>query len=249
MSEHEELESSVAAWILGALDGDDADAIRLHIEGCASCHEVASRMRRTAGAIPLEVEEVAPPARLRERILVAATASREPSTAPVVARAKVVARPQRPAPVSSLRQGRGLSFALASAVMLALLVGLVAGDLLGRSTAPSTSSQVARFSLSGHGSLAGASAMVIELKNDGVVLVDFNGLPPLEAGKVYEVWLITPSGRPDAVAVFVPDSNGSKVVLVNKSLAGYAQMAITAEKAPDGSAAPTQQPQLYGSLA
>ncbi len=136
--------------------------------------------------------------------------------------------------------------ALAAAVLLALVVGLVAGDLVGRSRVPP--SQVARYTLTGHGNLAGARATVINLKEDGVALVDFNGLPQLEAGKVYELWLISAAGHPDPALVFVPDSNGSKFVLVNRSLAGYTQMAITVERAPEGAPAPTQQPQLYGSL-
>ena len=137
--------------------------------------------------------------------------------------------------------------ALAAAFLLALVVGLIAGDLVGRNTV--TQSQVARYTLTGHGDLAGAGATVINLKDDGVALVDFSGLPQLEAGKVYELWLITAAGHPDAALVFVPDSNGSKFVLVNRSLAGYTQMAITVEQGPDGAPAPTQQPQLYGSLA
>lgn len=63
------------------------------------------------------------------------------------------------------------------------------------------------------------------------------------------MWLITPGGRADPAAVFVPDSNGSKVVLVNHALQGYTLMAITDEAVPDGSQAPTQSPQLYGSVA
>jgi hypothetical protein len=63
------------------------------------------------------------------------------------------------------------------------------------------------------------------------------------------VWLIRSGGSPEPAAVFVPDSNGSKVVLVNRSLAGYSVMAVTNEPGPDGSPAPTQQPQLYGSVA
>jgi hypothetical protein len=39
------------------------------------------------------------------------------------------------------------------------------------------------------------------------------------------------------------------VVLVNQSLQGYAVMAVTDEPGPDGSQQPTQQPQLYGSIA
>jgi hypothetical protein len=46
----------------------------------------------------------------------------------------------------------------------------------------------------------------------------------------------------------LPDSNGAKTVLVNHSLAGYSVMAVTNEPGPDGSQAPTQQPQLYGNV-
>ena len=62
------------------------------------------------------------------------------------------------------------------------------------------------------------------------------------------MWLIKPGGSPEAAAVFVPDSNGSKVVLVNRALTGYSVMAVTNEAGPDGAPAPTQQPQLYGNL-
>lgn len=247
MSEHEDLEMSVPAWVLGALDADEADAVRLHVEGCAACRETAGRLRRVVSALPLEVDEVTPPPRLRERVLAAAAASRQPTVVPL--RTKVrVSRRSRP-PVAVIRFGRMPSVVLAAALVLALLVGLVAGDIIGRYTAPTPASQVARFSLAGHADLAGATASVIELKNDGLTLVDFNGLPPLETGRVYELWLITPGGRPDAAAVFVPDSNGGKVVLVNRSLSGYSLMAVTNEKGPDGATAPTQQPQLYGNIA
>ena len=141
------------------------------------------------------------------------------------------------------------AYAAAAAVLVALLVGLVAGDLVRGRSAPPPVNQVARFTLLGHQDLAGARATVIDLKSDGVALVDFSGLPPLQAGRVYEVWLITPGGRADDAAVFVPDTNGGKVVLVNQSLDGYTEMAITNEPAPDGSKSPTQQPQLYGKLA
>ncbi len=248
MSEHEELESSVAAWVLGALDADEADEVRIHAEGCASCRAMEARLRRAVAAMPLELEEIAPPSRLRERVLAAAASSRGESTTIPGPRARVLDRP-RSEPQGRFRTGRVPAFAFAATVLLALLVGLVAGDLVGRSTAPPGASQVARFSLVGHGDLAGASATVIALKNDELALVDFNGLPPLAAGKIYEVWLITSDGRPEGAGVFVPDSNGSKVVLVSHSLGGYSQMAITTEEGPAGTAAPTQQPQLYGNLA
>src|SRR5258707_13691694 len=71
MSDHEELESNLAAWVMGALEREEADAVQAHVEGCASCRETVARLQRAVGALPLAVEEVAPPARLRERVLVA----------------------------------------------------------------------------------------------------------------------------------------------------------------------------------
>jgi anti-sigma-K factor RskA len=247
MSEHEELESSVAAWVLGALDADEAESVRVHVEGCPGCREATIRLRRVIAALPLEVEEVTPPARLRERVLSAASTSRSAPAAPTAARATVRPRLVR-RPLLVRVTGRVPAYAVAAAAVVALAVGVVAGDLLPRS-APVVSSPVARFSLAGHQAMAGAGATVIDLKNDGIVLVDFRALPPLQAGKVYEVWLVTPSNRADPAAVFVPDSNGGKVVLVNRSLSGYSVMAVTAEVGPNGTEAPTQPPQLYGSIA
>jgi len=245
MSEHEELESDLAAWVLGALDAGEAEVVQAHVEGCASCKETVTRLQRAVGAMPLAADEVAPPARLRDRILAAAAASRTSAVTPSRVRRKVAPPARRN--VFAPLYARLPVYAAAAAVVVALVAGAVAGELAGRQTAPP--SQVARFTLSGHQSLAGAKATVVDLKSDGLALVDFSGLPALGQGRVYEVWLITSGGRADPAGVFVPDTNGSKVVLVSRALQGYAQMAITDEAGPDGSQAPTQAPQLYGGVA
>ena len=248
MSEHEELESSVAAWVLGAVEADEVDVLRTHIEACPTCRETAVRLGRTVSALPLDVEEITPPARLRERILAAAAtapgsamASARPAT-----RTKERRRLPRPRALTVGPRGVMPAFAAAAVVVLALVVGFLAGDVIGRG-APAPA-PVVRSTLAGHGGLASARATVIDLKSEGVALVNFSGLPQLDSGRVYEIWLITASGRPDPAGVFVPDSNGSKFVLVSKSLADYAQMAVTSEEGPAGTLAPTQQPQLYGNL-
>lgn len=248
MSDHEEMESLVAAWVLGALDGDEAGSLRAHVDGCATCRETVARLRRVVGVMPLAVDEVAPPARLRERVLAAAAASGGSSPAPVQVRTRSAVRQGR-RPIRLSLAGRVPAYAVAAAVVAALALGVIAGQLTSRGTPAPSTSQVARFTLTGHDSLSGARANVIDLKSDGVALVDFNGLPTLPQGRVYEVWLITAGGRADAAGVFVPDGNGGKVVLVNHSLDGYKLMAITDEAAPDGSLQPTQQPQLYGNVA
>jgi anti-sigma-K factor RskA len=249
MAEHDELESSVAAWVLGALEPGEIDAVRTHVEGCPICRETALRLGLAVGALPLAVEDADPPAALRERILAAAATSRELSPAPVDQRtsAKRIPSPARPNKASGRRTGWVPAYAVAASLVAVLAVGLAAGDLLGRqSPAPAT---VVRSTLVGHQGLAGARASVINLRSDALAVVDFSGLPQPGSGKVYEVWLITAGGHADPVGVFVPDPNGSKFVIVDTALAGYTQMAVTVEVAPDGTLAPTQQPQLYGSIA
>jgi anti-sigma-K factor RskA len=249
MSEHEQLEDSVAAWVLGALDAREAEMMRAHIETCATCPELVSRLRRAVNSLPLVVDEVAPPARLRERILAAAAASPQSPPAPGLTQRKV-----QPAAIYKRRFDlhvfdRIPTYAAAAAVMLALVVGIVAGDVAGHRPPAPAISQVARYTLTGHDGLAGATASVIDLKADGVALVAFNGMPSLAPGKVYELWLITSTSRADPVGVFVPDSNGTTVVVVNRTLKGYVTMAVTTEQGPDGSKIPSQQPQMSGSLA
>src|SRR5258708_33010832 len=185
MSDHEELESLVAGWVLGALEGDEADAFRAHSEGCPICREATSRLGPAAATLPLDVEEVEPPARLRERILASAAASRSVTELPV--RLPARAKDRRPAPkpaFSSRPRGWVPRYAAAALVALALAVGVVAGDLVGREAAPSA--LAVRSTLVGHDAMAGAKATVIDLKNEGVALVDFSNLPQLESGKVYE---------------------------------------------------------------
>jgi len=67
---------------------------------------------------------------------------------------------------------------------------------------------------------------VIDLQRDGLVLVDFRGLPPPGSGRVYEV-CHPKKGNPVPAASFCRNSNGAKVVL-RKPVAGTAhRMAVT----------------------
>src|SRR5260370_3615384 len=215
MSDHEERGGRAAAGVLGPLDAEEAESMRVHVEGCATCRQTAARFRRAAASLPLDVEEVVPPARLRERVLIAASAARASTMPSAPARKRAALAPGRWKPVATVQLGRLTAFTAAATVLLALLIGLVVGDLLGRGSISPPAPQVARFTLAGHGALAAAHGTVIDLKSDGVTLVDFSGLPALAKGKVYEVWLITPGGHPESAAVFVPYSNVSKAVLMN----------------------------------
>lgn len=187
---------------------------------------------RLLDALALGVEPVPPPAGLRERILAAASMP-----------AEVV---QLPAPRGAATGWPRIPLA---AVAAAVVIALLAGSVVGRLTAPPPPAAVTHFTVAGHGAFAGVTANVVDLRKDGVAFVTFNNLPSLPSGKVYELWLITPGGKADPAGVFVPDASGGRVIVVGRSLEGYNLMAVTIEAGPDGVGSPTQQPQIYGTLA
>jgi anti-sigma-K factor RskA len=187
-------------------------------------------------AVGLAAEPATPPAGLLEQIL---------ATARIPVRERMIMIPAgRWRGVARVPLG-----AVAALVVVALIAGLLVGDRIGESRAPAPPSQVAHFTLTGSGSMAGASATVTDLKQDGIALVSFSGLPDVPSGKLYEVWLITPDNHAESVGIFLPDLNGQRLFVIEKPLKGYKLMAVTVEDAPNGVDQPTQQPQLVGSIA
>src|SRR5947199_8159084 len=110
--EHEEIESLLGAFVLGATEAEEEEMVRAHLPGCASCTATVRRLERPVGAIPFAVEAVTPPRRLREQIMAAAAASRPPTRAmPQRTRALRLPTP-RPSPRGT---GSGVRSAAAAA--------------------------------------------------------------------------------------------------------------------------------------
>jgi anti-sigma-K factor RskA len=242
-TEHGEIEDLIAAYVLGALDPEEASSVEAHLEGCAGCREIAARLARIVSVIPLAGEASRPPERLRARILAAVTA--EPNSA--------APPPRRRFPVVPLPMIQRLTYRVPSWAAAALVAAVVAfalgagiGSRLGHVTSPSTASE---YTLSGGGALAGAQARVISLKQEGVVFVEFSGLPQLGSTRVYELWIISPGAAPQPAGVFSPDPDGSKVLVLSRSFKGQVVMAVTREPGPGGSPAPTEQPPMSGKVA
>ena len=249
MSDHPELENSVAAFVLGAAEEEETTAVRTHLAGCADCRALALRLQRAADALPLATDIVEPPTSLKSRILAAAAASsRTPSSTPSP-RARILplrrVRPSGRAWTSRL----AANFPLTAIAVLALAVlalgawNLQLTNLLGHQQAPS---QVAKTTLVGRGEMAGVQASVVDFKDQSVALVTFSRMPTPPAGKVYEIWLIPASGTPEGVAVFQPDADGSKTVVLIHDLRQYKVIAVTVEQGPSGAPVPTQSPSLAG---
>lgn len=250
MSDHPELENSVAAFVLGAAEEEEMDEVRAHLGGCAECRELVTRLQRAADALPMAADMVQPPAQLKLRILKSAAAS--PRTAAHhPARSRMVLFPQAPTLRRSWRPHLSAIFPTAAIAALALAV-LALGAwnlrLVDQLNHQPSFSAVAATTLSGQGELVGAQATLLDFNNQSVALVTFSRLPAPPPGKVYEVWLTSATGAAANVAVFQPDADGSKTVVLNRDVRKYKLISVTVEDGPSGAPAPTQAPVLAGKI-
>src|SRR5207245_10504614 len=128
------------------------------------------------------------------------------------------------------------------AAFVAVAVGAGLGLGVGRSLAPqpAPAASVTQYTLSGSGAMSGAQGRVYELKQQGLTLVEFSNLPELEAGKVYELWLIPSQGQPAPAGVFKPDPSGSHVVVLERNIQGLTALADTAEGGQNVTSEPSQ---------
>jgi len=246
MSDHPEMESLVAAYVLGAAEAQEAEAIRTHIAGCDECRELASRLQRVVDVLPLATEVEHPPARLRAGIL-----ARAATVAPGRAQSAPAPRSvRRTRPVGgwwpSLVSSSPRPVRLAIATLLVLVVGLGGSNVWLLSKPSRSQDHVAKTTLAGSGRLLGAQASLIDFQDQGVALVSFSHLPQLPPDQVYELWLIPPSGQPASAGVFRAESDGSKTLVLVKDLKRYKLIAVTIEAGPDGVTAPTQTPGIAG---
>ena len=69
MMSHEELQSVAALDAIGAATADEADAFRAHLPSCADCRRARDEYEEAASLIGRDLDPVAPPPRVRERIL------------------------------------------------------------------------------------------------------------------------------------------------------------------------------------
>jgi Anti-sigma-K factor rskA len=247
--EHEELENAILGLLLGSTGDDERPRLLAHLQSCSSCRELAARLGPVTAVLPLEPDSVEPPARLHGRVLAAVAAAGQEASPPPRRRQLL------PLPLSRRLRVAPAGFrpaqAAAALLLFALGAGVGAGAVLGRPFGQSNQvqSQVARYTLRGTGSMAGVQSSAVYLRSDGLTLVDFRDMPPTQANQVYELWLITTDGRALPAGVFVPDPNGSKIVLVTQDLRGTRELAVTIEPGPNGSPVPTQQSQLKGEIA
>ncbi len=257
-SEVEELSGAIA---LRALPPGEALQVEEHLASCQQDHSSLLTLGQVASLLPFAVEEIEPPARLKQNLLAAALSDAAAAGGAAPRLAVVPAADEHPAetdagtaprPMVTLPvRGRRLwqqpgVWAAAAAILVAIGLGAWNFSLQQRlnnrdaanarqAQALTTLAAAARVvPLSGSGGLQLAFAAA----PNGTGSLVLSNVPAAPAGKVYQAWFIR-DGKPVSAGVF--NGAGVAVVPLQGSAAGAQTVAVTLEPL-GGSLLPTGQP-------
>jgi anti-sigma-K factor RskA len=241
---HEKEKEILAAHALGALDPEEATRVEEHLEGCAECRAELEEWRDTASALAFTASPAEPSPTLRSRILETVRAENNARSLPkledkvkgeTAAASNVIAMPQS-------RWSRAQTFgAIAASLAIAVLAASLfltwlrlnqtrkelaryetAIEVLARRVEQErearellTSPQSQNALLAGTNMAPGARAQLVFDRRTGQAMLFAYDLPPVPAGKAYQLWFIS-GGKVMPGKVFTPDTSGR--VMINEQV-------------------------------
>jgi anti-sigma-K factor RskA len=228
-------EQDLGAYLLGALEEDEARDLERHLDGCAHCSAELERLRLAADALPRSVLQVAPPPSLKESLMAEVERESAPAGRP---RARRRLRDLVP-DLGGMRP----TLAWVSAAFL-LAVGIATGwgvtQLGGSEDSRVITAQVDQQRVPS----GSASLVVPEDGEDGAIL-RVNGMPTLDDG-VYQVWLQR-EGEVISQGLFSVSESGQGSAAVSDRLTDADAVLVTREAA-GGARAPSEEPILSVTL-
>jgi anti-sigma-K factor RskA len=249
---------------LDVLDVDEHDVLDDHLAACPSCRAESATYTETAALLALAVEQVDPPPALKQRLVAAARRPRALAFATTLA---------------DDRDGRGrlhswrrhLSTLVAAAALL-LAAGSALWAMNLRAELETQSAQIATLQeraqnyqrvtgvlqaadtqmrvLNGTADAPSAFGRVYVDPSTGEGMLMVRGLPPLPAGKVYQLWVVGADGmRESAGQLTWTDRQGNGYTLIQcpEKLARWQWFRVTQEPA-GGSPDPTGPRVLGGEI-
>ncbi|HWE58246.1 MAG TPA: anti-sigma factor [Solirubrobacteraceae bacterium] len=220
-----------AAYALGALEPQEAEAFRVHMHECAVCRDEVEALGGVIQALPMAAHQYPPPRGLKRRLMREVWhAQSAAGRAGRAGRAGARWRAQRRSP-------RGLQAGLAAAVLAA--GGVIAGIELTAGAAVT----VIQAQVSG---VAGSAQL--RLTNGHAELVVRHLTPPGQ-GHVYEVWLKSGRASPvPASVLFGVNSSGNADVGIPRRIRGVSAVMVTQERL-GGAPRPTHAPVIVAPIA
>jgi anti-sigma-K factor RskA len=230
--DHTAQRDAAGLYALGALAGKERDEFEAHLATCEECSAEVRSLGAVVNALPYALPQVDPPPALRARVLAAAgdpkASSRATATVtPMPARSRswpsspgwlaaaalVVLSVALGAYTANVRQRVGsletqLGEALArldrSEAQLAEAVR--AAERAQTRLAVLTAPDLKQVSLAGQPAAPRAAGRALWSRANGLLFAA-DALPPLPAGRIYQVWFLTP-GAPVSAGLVRPDQNG-----------------------------------------
>lgn len=237
-NDHARYEDDLAAFMLGALEGDEEAEFERHLATCRHCQARERWLRASVDVLPSAVEQLEPPPAMRDRLM--ETVRREAATAPEAATPRVSAR----APARGLRGWLG-SLSLRPATALAAVVLLLAAGVVGYAIGDGGGggSGTSTIAAAGTPQSPETTGSIVRTGDAGVLRV--SDLPHRE-GRIYEVWLVQ-DDKPVASALFQVRQDGTGSAGIPHGLDDSTQVMVSSEP-PGGSEAPTTEPVLSANL-
>jgi anti-sigma-K factor RskA len=215
-SDHNRWSEDLAAYVLGALEHDEAADFERHLEGCERCREEMTWLEPAVQTLPEAVERQEPPRALRAALIAEVRDdTREAASRPAPARRRRLLKP-------------AMGFAVV-ALLVAGVLGYEVGN--GGSDGGGGASTLER-------QVGGINVKMVQEGDSGTLqLAGVHQLPP---DKVLEAW-VEREGQVEAVpALFVPDRDGQAETRI-ADMNGVAVVMVT-EEPQGGSEAPTSEP-------
>lgn len=232
-TKHHDIEQTIAAYALDAMSETERAIILPdlldHLSACDGCRETYHSFRETAGDLALGVPATPVTPEFEARVMGAIRGEPRP----------VKARPARSRWVARVV----MAASLAAVAGLGLVSYSAVSDLRDERARVQRSERILavladptlqRFPLSGPDA---QGSVTLAVANDGRAVLTGSGLPRIDSGRVFELWLMQ-NGTPVPAGVFTADG-GDAILLLQHDPRRFDAAAITVEPGPDGTAAPT----------
>ena len=228
------------SYALDALGAAEREAFERHLHHCASCDTEVRGLRETAARLAM-ARSLRPPPGMQARVLAATYRTRQ---LPPLAS-------DRPGRVRRAGMSRLVAAAAAASVAAAMALGLTQALTGHQATASrSASSSVSRVLSAPDArtqtmrTTVGGTVILVVSRRLGEAVVSATGMPPLPAGRVYQLWVIGPAGARSAG--LLSGTGRARGVLASSVRPGD-RIGITVEPAP-GTSRPTTTPVVVMAL-
>lgn len=257
MSDHDALRSLAGAYALGVASDAERREFEAHLATCAECRQELAEIRRVNDALAMAAPAASPPAGLRSRIVAAAERDRKVPAAPRYRLAWQIAAAASIAAVFFGAQWWNVSRELSEmrVELASTRERLTLAESLRASaerTAAENTSRLAVLTaadsitipLAGQPPSPNATGRVVWSPTRGVIFSAAN-LPPLPAGRVYQLWAVT-APAPVGLMLVTPAAGQADLVAPAAPAVAPTAFALTIEP-EGGSPGPTGAMYLLGS--